>query len=172
SMNGAIALAEVLGIFGREGLDMACHWGGLDRSWPAYAAFKLFGNYDGQGSNFTGTSFAVHSTHEDMLSCYATQTRANLLVIVLNKSVDSDLTPTVQLKNAGAYLGGGSLKRMRVWRVWPDEAQSTAGGRHISITPGPDVILPAGVWSGTDSASFSYTFPASSITLLRLETNS
>ncbi|MGZ3582224.1 MAG: glycoside hydrolase family 44 protein [Ktedonobacterales bacterium] len=172
SMNGAIALAEVLGIFGREGLDMACHWGGLDPSWPAYAAFKLFGNYDGQGSNFTGTSFAAHSTHEDMLSCYATQTDGNLLVIVLNKSVDNDLTPTMQLKNAGAYLGGAALRRMRAWRVWPDETQSMAGGRRISITPGPDVILSDDVGSGTGSALFSYTFPASSITLLRLETNS
>lgn len=172
SMNGAIALAEVLGIFGREGLDMACHWGGLDPSQPAYAAFKLFGNYDGRGGSFTGMSFAAHSTHEDMLSCYATQSGGNLLVVVLNKSVDSDLTPTIQLKNAGAYLGGASLKRMRAWRVWPDEAQDTAGGKHISITPGPDVILPGGVGSNSDSGSFTYTFPASSITLLRLETTS
>lgn len=170
SMNGALALAEVLGIFGREGLDMACHWGGLDPSWPAYAAFKLFGNYDGRGGNFTGMSFAGHTTYDDLLSCYATQMDGKLLVIALNKSIDSDLTPTIQLKNAGAYLGGAALKRMRVWRIWPDETQNTAHGQRISITPGPDVPLSGSVGANMDAVSFSYTFPASSITLLRLET--
>ena len=173
SMNGALALAEVLGIFGREGLDMACHWGGLDPAWPAYTAFKLFGNYDNQGGNFTGTSFAAHTTHEDMLSCYATQTAGKLLVMVLNKSVDSDLTPTLQLKNAGTYLGGASLKRMRAWRVWPDETQSAvSSAKSIRITPGPDVALSDSSGANTETLSFTSTFPASSITLLRLETGS
>lgn len=170
SMNGALALAEVLGLFGREGLDMACHWGGLDPSWPAYEAFKIFGNYDSRGSNFTGMSFAAHTTHEEMLSCYATQTGGTLLVIVLNKSTDSDLTPTIHLTNAGALLGGASLKRMRVWRIWPDDAHSGASGQRISITPGPDVALSNSSGASAGGLSFTYTFPASSITLLRLET--
>lgn len=155
SVNGALALGEVLGIFGREGLDMACHWSDISTDQPAYSAFRLFGNYDGQGSAFLGTSFSSVSTMHDLLSCFAAQqSDGSILLIAINKSVDSDLTPEFHL----THFSTTSLTRTRVWRYWPDDAKS--------ITQGPDSTLQ------TDSSGapiLSYTFPASSITLLRLE---
>ena len=54
-------------------------------------------------------------------------------------------------------LGGASLKRGKVWRYWPDDNKG--------ITQGPDITL-----SGSGSTqTLTYTFPAYSITLLRLE---
>jgi hypothetical protein len=162
SVNGALALAEALSIFGREGLDVACHWGGLDPAWPAYAAFKLFGNYDGTGAAFGGVSLAATSTRTDVLSCYAAQPSGTgaLLVMVLNKSVRDDLTPTMRIANAGVPLGGAQPRRVRVWRCWPRE---TPG-----ITRGQDVDLDHAAASASP-LTLTYTFPASSITLLRLE---
>lgn len=158
--NGALALAEVLGVFGREGLDMACHWSSLSRGTPGYTAFKLYGNYDGNGSSFTGTSFAARSTNADLLSCFATQTvdsRA-LLLMVINKSPDSDLSPELRLANIQGALGGATPRRARVWRYWPDDAPD--------ITPGPDLDVTS---AGTAPLTLRALFPASSLTLIRLE---
>ena len=155
SANGAVALAEVLGIFGREGLDMACHWRDLAPSQPAYTAFKLFGNYDDEGSSFLGTSFSAVSTKHDLLSCFAAQEdSSDVLLIVVNKSADSDLTPEFRF----THLAGSTFRRARVWRFWPDD--------HSTITRGPDVTLQT---DGAGALALSYTFPATSVTLLRLE---
>lgn len=160
SVNGALALADVLGIFGREGLDMACHWSSIGQGTPAYAAFKLYGNYDGNGGSFTGTSFAAESANADLLSCFATQTADNraLLLMVINKSPDSDLSPELRLANVSGALGGATPRRARVWRYWPGDAQA--------ITPGPDLDLAA---AGTSPLTLNTLFPASSLTLIRLE---
>jgi hypothetical protein len=159
SMNGALALAQVLGIFGREGLDIAAHWGGLDAGTPAYLAFKLYGNYDSAGNSFSGTSFAAHATQPDLLSCYGAQSKdGGLALMVINSSADTDLTPDLRVDQVSRALGGGTPRRMRAWRLWPDEG--------MAITRGPDVDLP-----GASSAPLVVrtTFPASSITLVRLE---
>lgn len=160
SVNGALALAEVLGVFGREGLDMACHWRELTRGTPAYTAFKLYGSYDGAGGSFTGTSFSAHSTNADLLTCFAAQTadKRALLLMVLNKSTDSDLSPELRLANVNGALGGAMPGRARVWRYWPSE---TPG-----ITPGPDLDLAS---AGTSPLTLRTLFPASSLTLIRLE---
>ena len=42
TVNGALALGEALGVFAREGLDVACHWGGLEANTPGYQAFKPY----------------------------------------------------------------------------------------------------------------------------------
>ncbi|MBF6591141.1 MAG: hypothetical protein IVW57_11530, partial [Ktedonobacterales bacterium] len=160
SVNGGLALAEVLGIFGREGVEVAAHWGGFTPGSPTYNAFKLYGNYDSAGSAFADTSFLASSTNDGLLSCYGAQASGSgaLLLMVLNKSLDSDITPTIHLANARAALGGAEPRRMRVWRFWPDDA--------AEITRGDDVALPA---SASSTLALSYTFPASSITLLRIE---
>jgi hypothetical protein len=157
-VTGGVALADVLGIFGREGVDMATHWINLEQGTPAYAAFKMYGNYDSQGGTFEGTSFSMSSSMDSLLTCYASQLdQGHLLLMVVNQSPESDLTPTIQLRNLGNALGGSSLKRGKVWRYWPDDNKG--------ITPGPDITL-----SGSGSTqTLTTTFPAYSITLLRLE---
>lgn len=160
SVNGALALGEALGIFGREGLDVACHWAGLEANTPGYQAFKLFGNYDGAGASFTGVACGASSNNDDLLTCYAARgtSAGSLLLMVLNKSVDSDITPTLSLMNLGAAFGSAQPRRARVWRFWPDDA--------MSVTAGPDVPITG----GGSGPTLTYTFPASSMTLLRLET--
>ncbi|MGH2515076.1 MAG: hypothetical protein ACRDHP_05415 [Ktedonobacterales bacterium] len=159
SVNGAMAQADVLGIFGREGLDMAQMWGALAYNTPAHFAFKMYGNYDSSGSSFIGTSFLAATSNNDLISCYAAQPSGGaLLLMILNKSIDSDLTPTLQIKNVTEALGGATPTRARVWRYWPSDTPT--------IVQGPDLSVPL---SGAD-LNLTYTFPASSITLLRVET--
>src|SRR5262249_10087917 len=52
SLNGALAEADVLGIFGREGLDLAMLWDPPTASQPGAFAFRLYRNYDGGHHKF------------------------------------------------------------------------------------------------------------------------
>ena len=45
-ISGAVAQADILGIFGREGLDLGALWGPPDLNQPLMFAFKMFRNYD------------------------------------------------------------------------------------------------------------------------------
>ena len=51
-INGALAQADVLGIFGREGLDLATLWDPPTAAQPGAFAFRMYRNYDGAGSGF------------------------------------------------------------------------------------------------------------------------
>lgn len=159
SVNGALAQALVLGVFAREGLSLACHWGTFAAGSPAHSAFKLFANYDTHGSGFTGTAFRLTSSNDELLTGYGAQSgqgRAVLLMVV-NKSAESDLTPTIQLRGVSAQLGGAPLRRGKVWRYWPEDGAGVTQGADFSLnTQGSPQTL-------------TYTFPASSLTLLRLE---
>ena len=55
-INGATTQADVLGIFGREGLDLAARWTTPDPASLTYAAIKMYRNYDNLGSGFGETS--------------------------------------------------------------------------------------------------------------------
>src|SRR4029079_12654398 len=58
-INGATAQADVMGILGREGADMASRWVVPDAGSPVYNAFKMYRNYDNAGSAFGETSVAA-----------------------------------------------------------------------------------------------------------------
>ena len=146
NINGALAAAEVLGIFGREGVDLACYWAYPPQNSPTYSVWQLFRNYDGQGSSFGSTSIQAVSSNYDLISCYASQDSATgaLLVMVLNKSQVADLTPSIQIANA-------SVRQAQVYQVSADTPQ---------ITRLADASASGG--------ALALTLPASSITLLRL----
>lgn len=92
-MNGATAQADVLGIFGREGLDLATRWTCPDSNSPAYNAIKMFRNYDGNKSVFGDTSVSATVPNPDMLATFAAVRASDgaLTVMVINK--DSNFTP-------------------------------------------------------------------------------
>ena len=54
-INGATAQADVFGIFGREGLDLATRWTTPATGSLAYNAMKMYRNYDGNKSAFGDT---------------------------------------------------------------------------------------------------------------------
>lgn len=58
-ISGATAQADVLGIFGREGLDMALRWEAPAAGSPVYNAIKLYRNYDGKKSTFGDVSVSA-----------------------------------------------------------------------------------------------------------------
>ncbi|HVN76934.1 MAG TPA: glycoside hydrolase family 44 protein, partial [Thermoanaerobaculaceae bacterium] len=145
SINGALAQADVLGIFGREGLDLATLWGPPASSDPGAFAFRMYRNADGAGHGFGETAVRATSSDEGRLSAYAARREGDgaLTVMVINKT-GGGLTSTISL------FGFTPAAPAQVWRYSADDLGAIA---HL-----PDVAL-AG-------ASLTTTFPASSITLL------
>jgi hypothetical protein len=143
-INGALAQADVLGIFGREGLDVATLWGPPEPTQPGAFAFRMFLSYDTAGASFGETGVEASSTDQGVLSVYAAQRTSDgaLTVIVINKTGTS-LTSQVTLDG---YAPSGAAQ---VWRY--------SGANLSAIVQESD--LPVG-------DSFSATFPASSVTML------
>ncbi|AKJ63894.1 glycoside hydrolase family 44 protein [Kiritimatiella glycovorans] len=75
AFSGAAALADALGIFGREGLDAACYWTVPPADSAARRAFSLYRNADGKGAKFGDTSLRVEwrgaGPEYDELTLYA-----------------------------------------------------------------------------------------------------
>jgi len=142
-INGATTQADVFGIFGREGLDMAARWATPGASTPTYKAMKMYRNYDGNKSTFGETSVAATTPNPDAVSAFAAirTTDAALTVMVINKQLSTSPVSTINLSTF-AHRG-----MAQVWRLTASNV----------ITHLPDVTV-----SGTTLVT---TLPAQSITL-------
>ena len=85
--SGAIAQAEILGIFGRENVDAAFYWAGLDG--VQRFAFQLYRNPDGSGHGFGARALACVSNASDRLGAFAAlRDDGALTVVLVNKDLD------------------------------------------------------------------------------------
>jgi len=126
SLNGALAQAEVLGIFGREGLDLASLWDPPTATEPGAFAFRLYRNYDGTGQGFGNLSVQATSANPGQLSVFAAERSRDLAltVIVINKTPNEILSP-FSLKGwslpATAALYRYSAAKLDAIRRLPDQ---------------------------------------------------
>ena len=143
-INGATTQAEVLGIFGREGLDLATRWTTPAASTPTYKAMKMYRNYDGNKSTFGEISVADSVPDPDTLSSFAAvrYTDGALTVMCINKSPSVSTVANINLANFSA------VGTAQVWQLTSANVIS-----HLS-----DINFVGG--------SLSLTAPAQSITLL------
>lgn len=143
-INGALTEAELLGIFGRESLDLAALWDPPSTSQPGAFAFRMYRSYDGTGGMFGATSVSATSTVTDTLSVFAAQRSSDnaVTILVINKTA-GPLTTTLSLK------GFAPAPSARVYRY----SKANLG----SILPQADQAVSA--------SGFVATYPASSITL-------
>jgi len=112
--SGAVALAEVLGIYGREGVTLATYWTYPDPKSPAGAAFRLYRNYDGKGGTFGDKSIPVTSSQAGVVAFAARHSDSGETDVVLVNEAGNQ-TATVHLDlglgKVGAtqfLLAGGS----------------------------------------------------------------
>jgi hypothetical protein len=141
-INGATTQADVLGIFGREGVDLANRWTTPASSTPTYKAMKMYRNYDGNKSTFGDTSVSATAPNPDNLSAFAAERASDgaLTVMVINKTTSStSLTVNIANFTAGAAA--------QAWRL----TSSNAISRIADVTVG--------------AGSFTNSVPAQSITL-------
>ena len=153
-INGAVAQADILGIFGREGLDLGTLWGPPDpaKQVPGMMAFEIYRNYDGANSMFGDQALVSSSTDQSKLSVYgALRTKDNVVTIVVLNKTYGDLTATLALPN----LTPGGPAQVFLY--------SNAHLAGIVAQPNLAVTPPA---SGSAISTLITTFPAHSITLL------
>jgi hypothetical protein len=142
-INGATAQADLLGIFGREGLDMAVRWGTPAASSPTYKAFKLYRNYDGQRSTFGNTSVAATVPDPDTVSAYAAlrSTDGALTVMVVGKFLSGSASINVDL------LGFTPRGPVQVWQLTSANTLTrmadlpVSGARLATTVPASSVTL-------------------------------
>lgn len=150
-INGALAQADILGILGREGADLATRWTTPDETTPTFQAIKLYRNYDGSGLAFGETSVAVSGPNPDQLSAFAAVrgTDGALTVMVINKALSGSTPVTLGL--AGFTPGNGA----QVWRLSAspgtiqDLGSLAISSDGISFSAPPQsqtlLVIPAGV---------------------------
>jgi hypothetical protein len=146
-INGAIAQADLLGVFGREGLDLAAIWAPPSEAQPGLFSFKIYRNYDDAGSGFGDVSVQATSADQSKLSVYAAE-RSNgdraLIILVLNKTF-GELSSTI------AVSGFNGPSAAATYRY------GLANAGQIARLPDQPV-----------GRTFSATFPATSMTLFVL----
>ena len=123
TMNGALAIADVLGIFGREGVTMAAYWRILEADTPGNFAFRMFTNYDGDGGRFGDLSVLAFSPDPDIVSSFAAIDTAtdSLHLILINKQPSIDQAVQLNLSN---FTPNGEVSLYRYDKNNPDTISS------------------------------------------------
>jgi hypothetical protein len=154
-INGALTQADVLGIFGREGVDLATLWGGPSAGQPGAHAFAMYRNYDGQGGAFGDTGVRASSGDQGRLSVYAAQRSSDnaATIMVINKT-DEPLTSSVRVANGGRGVG----PMTQVWRYSAANLGGIVREADIPVLAPPPVFPPG-------PSIIPATFPANSVTL-------
>ena len=142
-MNGATAQADILGIFGREGLDVGTRWTTPDASTPTYRAMKLYRNYDGNKSTFGDTSISAAVPNPDALSAFAALRSSDgaLTTMVINKSASLPAPVVLNLTN---FLHNGMVQAWQLTSTNPIAHLSDAtfvGNRFSSQLPAQSITL-------------------------------
>jgi hypothetical protein len=144
-ISGAIASADVLGIFGRDGVDMAMMWP-TDAETFTYAAFTAFRNYDGAGAAFGDTSVEATTTDVPDSSVYASLQSTDvthLVLVAINKATTTEV--------AGIVIEHPtSFTKAAVYVLTSAGATLTAG---TALT-------------ATATNAFRYSMPAQSVTVI------
>jgi len=103
-ISGATAQADILGIFGWQGLDLATRWTTPDASTPTYKAMKLYRNYDGNKSVFGDTSVLTTVPNPDNLSAFGAIRTSDgaMTLMVINKDLNNATPLTANITNFNA----------------------------------------------------------------------
>jgi hypothetical protein len=145
-ISGGIAQADVLGIFGRDGVFAANVWLLGGPSDFLFAAFAMYRNFDGNGAVFGDTSVSASTSAIDQSSVYASVASSdsnNVIVVAINKQ-PAPLRAGIALRHTT------SLSAADVYVL-------------TSAATGP--IKADGITSVSTNA-FSYTMPARSVSTL------
>jgi hypothetical protein len=146
-ISGAIASADVLGIFGSYGVSMAMLWPLNGDESFTYAAFQAFRDYDGNGAAFGDTSIGATTTDVPDSSVYASLEAADpskLVIVAINKATTAKVAG-IQINHSTVYT------KASVYTI------TAAGGA---------MVVPATGITAVATNAFQYPMPAQSVSVL------
>jgi hypothetical protein len=155
SINGAVVQADVLGIFGKYGLNMATFWPTAQyaQQIPGNMAFAIYRNYDGNKSTFGDTEVSSTTGDQSKLAIYsATRTSDSALTIVVINKTYGPLTDSILVQNSAS-----TATAAHVYQYSNANLNAIVAQPDVTFTPGS---------GGTTSTIGSITFPAQSITMI------
>lgn len=143
-INGATTQADVLGILGREGVDIATRWTAPAVGSPTFKAFQMYRNYDGQKSSFGERSVQATVPNPDQLAAFAALRASDqaLTVMVVNKDLTAGHPVALKLANFGT--GSGSVQRWQLTNSNTIHALTTlnySGSQVVDTVPAQSVTL-------------------------------
>jgi hypothetical protein len=145
-ISGAIATADVLGIFGREDVGLATYWALNGTEAFANTAFRAYRNFDGAGAAFGDTSIHASSSDAATATVYGSVDAANpnrVVIVAINKATTA--------KTAGITVAhSATFASMKVYTV-------TSAGAEIAAA----AAVPAKATN-----AFLYAMPAQSVSVL------
>ncbi len=112
-ISGGTAQADILGIFGRQGLDLATRWTTPAAGTPAYLAMKMYRNYDGNKSTFGDTSILTTVPNPDEVSAFGAVRSSDgaMTLMVINKDITNASPFNANLTN---FTVTGSVQRWQL----------------------------------------------------------
>jgi hypothetical protein len=119
-LSAALAQAEALAIFGREGVDLATRWVSPEAGSRVEDAFRLYLDYDGQGAAVAGDSVAALSDAVDDVGAYAVAGSGTRLFLLLFNKATADRDAFVTLPSPLHW-------RARLWRFDDGSLLGSAG---------------------------------------------
>lgn len=145
-ISGAIAQADVLGIFGREDVYLANFWELNEPADFVYAGMRAFTSFDEAGAHFGDTSVRASSSNVTSTSVYASidaSNRSRMVIVAINKT-GAPVTASLSLAAYGTY------STANVWQL-------------TGSSPRLQAAAPV---SATTRNGFLYSMPAYSVSVL------
>jgi len=145
-ISGGIAVAAVLGVFGREGVGLATLWPHAYREPYVEAAFRVYRNYDGDGASFGDTSVRATSSDDALAAVFASVDAADperVVMVAINRSADPR-DCTIQLEHSTGF--------------------STA--EVSTLTEESSELRPGELLRATDDNVFEYQMPGYSVSVI------
>ncbi|HEV3410006.1 MAG TPA: glycoside hydrolase family 44 protein, partial [Chthoniobacterales bacterium] len=150
-ISGGVAIADVLGIFGRYQV-AGCFWPLQSNNSYVAAAFQLYRNYDGAGAKFGTISLEALASDNAKAAVHAARTTGGkLTVLVTNRSRTLARTAAFQISVAA----GRTLNALKAYRL-------TSAGAQVQAVANPPALT---------GNNFSDTLAAMSASLYELQIN-
>jgi glycosyl hydrolase family 44 len=126
--SGALAQAEALAIFGREGVDLATRWVAPLPGSRVRDAFRMYLDYDGAGTGVEGDSVSAVSADVTKVGAYVID-GVHTYVLLFNKD-----TASTSVDVSGLPAGPAALYRFDATHALAPAGSVAASGGHLILT--------------------------------------
>ena len=155
-ITGALAIDDVLGIFGTYGVYLATYWEGSSQTPFISSAYKMYRDYDGNNSTFGDLVLPSHTSDSVNTSVYGSVKTGGteVHIIVMNKSFSQRLTGQISISSSSPSTSRVTILSGKAWKL---------SGTSPSIQAAGDI-------PGISGSSFAYTLDTASIYHFVLQT--